>query len=77
MIRVSLMAIWMGVGFLSSAQAGCVSGAVAGGVIGHLVGHHGVAGAAVGCAVGHHREARERRDNRQVQDNQVNPNPSH
>ena len=74
MIKTSLFALALSLGFAGAAQAGCLSGAVAGGVIGHMAGHHGLAGAAVGCAVGHHREAKAKRD--EMRNTAPNADPS-
>jgi hypothetical protein len=69
MLKGSIVALVLGLGLVSSAQAGCLSGAAAGAVVGHLAGHHAVAGAAVGCAVGHHSA------NKDKQNSQTSPSP--
>src|SRR5271155_1089749 len=70
MFKGSVVALIVGFGLVSGAQAGCLSGAAAGAVVGHLAGHHAVAGAAVGCAVGHHSASKDK------QTNPSNQNPS-
>jgi hypothetical protein len=75
MLKGSFVALIVGFGLVSSAQAGCLSGAAAGAVVGHMAGHHAIAGAAVGCAIGHHSANKEKQNNQttQNQGNQSNP----
>jgi hypothetical protein len=67
MLKISIVALLVGFGLVSSAEAGCLSGAAAGAVVGHFAGHHAVAGAAVGCAVGHHSANKEKQNSQPTQ----------